>query len=188
MVVGAPFATKDNLWVYAGAAYIYRFNGSQWVFEKKVSGRGFEYDSFGFRVAIAGQRVYASTINAHRVFGYEKINGAWEKVEEIIDPDEAANGSFGSALASDGALLAIGDAEDDYTILQLTGNGAVYTMGVRPACVADFNGDDVLDIFDFLAFQNAFVTEESAADTDCDGTFDLFDFLGYQNQFVAGCI
>ncbi len=187
MAVGAPFADKDNLWTYAGAVYVFRFDGAAWKYETKFSGRGFENDSFGYRVAIAGKRVYASTINAGRIFGYEKVNGAWKKVEEIVDPDGPADGWFGSGLATDGATLAIGDQNDDYTILNLPDTGAAYTMGVRPLCVADFNGDKVLDIFDFLAFQNAFVAQEAIADMDCNGGYDLFDFLGFQNAFVGGC-
>jgi hypothetical protein len=61
-------------------------------------------------------------------------------------------------------------------------------------CLADFDqstGVGVLDIFDFLAFQDAFVNGSSKA---CNfnistgvNNCDIFDFLGFQNAFVAGC-
>jgi Right handed beta helix region len=59
-----------------------------------------------------------------------------------------------------------------------------------PRCVANFNDDCELDIFDFLAFQNAFVLRQPRADIDQStgvGVFDIFDFLAYQSQFVVGC-
>ncbi len=55
------------------------------------------------------------------------------------------------------------------------------------ACAADFDHNGVLDLFDFLAFQNAFVAQDHEADLDGNGVFDLFDFLAFQNLFVAGC-
>ena len=64
---------------------------------------------------------------------------------------------------------------------------------VGQPCPADCDGSGVLDIFDFLCFQNSFVNGESYA-CDCDTTTgtlppvcDIFDFLCFQNAFVAGC-
>jgi len=54
-------------------------------------------------------------------------------------------------------------------------------------CVADFDGDGDLTIFDFLAFQTAFDAGEASADLTDDGVLDIFDFLEFQNLFVAGC-
>ncbi|GIW73629.1 MAG: hypothetical protein KatS3mg103_0151 [Phycisphaerales bacterium] len=54
-------------------------------------------------------------------------------------------------------------------------------------CYADFDGSGSLDIFDFLAFQNAFDAGDLAADCDADGSLTLFDFLCFQNEFDAGC-
>lgn len=54
-------------------------------------------------------------------------------------------------------------------------------------CVADFDGDGTLSIFDFLAYQNAFDAGDPSADCDGDGALTLFDFLCFQNAFDAGC-
>ncbi|GIW73796.1 MAG: hypothetical protein KatS3mg103_0318 [Phycisphaerales bacterium] len=54
-------------------------------------------------------------------------------------------------------------------------------------CYADFDASGSLDIFDFLAFQNAFDAGDLAADCDQDGSLTLFDFLCFQNAFDAGC-
>jgi hypothetical protein len=54
-------------------------------------------------------------------------------------------------------------------------------------CYADCDENAVLDLFDFLCFQNAFVGGEGYADCDGGGGLDLFDFLCFQNEFVGGC-
>ena len=56
------------------------------------------------------------------------------------------------------------------------------------ACYADCDSNGVLDIFDFLCFQNSFVLGEAyACDCDPDPACDIFDFVCFQNAFVAGC-
>lgn len=59
--------------------------------------------------------------------------------------------------------------------------------GVRASCGADIDGNGILDLFDFLGFQNFFAAQDPRADLKGDGVFDLFDFLAYQNLFAAGC-
>jgi agmatine deiminase len=60
-----------------------------------------------------------------------------------------------------------------------------FTIGTP--CYADFNADETLDLFDFLAFQNLFVEQDPAADCEANEVFDLFDFLCFQNAFAQGC-
>jgi hypothetical protein len=69
--------------------------------------------------------------------------------------------------------------------LHLTQEGACY-----PDCDTS-TGVGVLDIFDFLCFQNLFATNDPYA-CDCDtstgpNVCDIFDFLCFQNEFAAGC-
>jgi len=54
-------------------------------------------------------------------------------------------------------------------------------------CRADLDGDGVLTLFDFLAFQNRFDAGDLAADFDGDGDLTIFDFLAFQNEFDQGC-
>ncbi len=61
------------------------------------------------------------------------------------------------------------------------------TLVEAGACAADLDGDGVLTVFDFLAFQNLFDAGDLAADFDSDGSLTLFDFLAFQNAFDAGC-
>ena len=70
------------------------------------------------------------------------------------------------------------------------------TWELVPACYADCDqstGVGVLDIFDFLCFQESFVNggvHGYACECDTSAQFpvcDIFDFLCFQNAFVAGC-
>jgi hypothetical protein len=82
-----------------------------------------------------------------------------------------------SVVAS--ARFTLADGFDSYRI-------GLTTLG-ESACYADFTGDGALDLFDFLAFVNAFNAGEPGADCIADGAYDLFDFLCFVNQFNAGC-
>ena len=54
-------------------------------------------------------------------------------------------------------------------------------------CPADINGDGVLNVLDFVAFQVLWVDQDPAADCDDNGLFNVLDFVCYQELFVAGC-
>lgn len=53
------------------------------------------------------------------------------------------------------------------------------------ACIADFNGDGVKNILDFVAFQNAFTSGDLAADCNGDGLLNILDFVCFQNEFES---
>ena len=63
-----------------------------------------------------------------------------------------------------------------------------WTMSAGQGCYPDCDANGVLDIFDFLCFQNSFVAGEPYA-CDCEPApvCDIFDFLCFQNAFVGGC-
>jgi hypothetical protein len=63
----------------------------------------------------------------------------------------------------------------------------VVAGAARVACYPDFTADGALDLFDFLAYVNAFYAQDPAADCTADGALDLFDFLCFVNAFNAGC-
>jgi hypothetical protein len=55
------------------------------------------------------------------------------------------------------------------------------------SCYADFNGDGVLNILDFIAFQTAFQSLDPNADCNGDGSLNILDFVCYQEMFMEGC-
>jgi len=56
-----------------------------------------------------------------------------------------------------------------------------------PSCPPDLTGDGVLNIFDFVAFADAFGAGETVADCDGNGMFNVVDFVCYHEVFQAGC-
>jgi large repetitive protein len=109
-------------------------------------------------------------------------------------------GPFVSYGAGNGASsLAIGDIDNDGRLDLVTGDWADNNVNVLRnvgefVCYADCDkstGAGVLDVFDFLCFQDSFVNGEPFA-CDCDtstgvGVCDFFDFLCFQRAFASGC-
>ena len=123
----------------------------------------------------------------------------WNDNGDSMTPAAGATvvGTFDST-SGDGAIIVANDdrtlfngfdydsmAEAEIRSLLAAQLGWLPTPGA--SCYADFDGDGILTIFDFLAFQNAFDTGDLAADCDGDGILTLFDFLCFQNEFDAGC-
>ncbi len=54
-------------------------------------------------------------------------------------------------------------------------------------CPADFNGDTIVDFFDYLDFVAAFSANEPGADFNGDAVIDFFDYLDFVAAFSTGC-
>lgn len=63
----------------------------------------------------------------------------------------------------------------------------ITAMYVGSPCYADFDRSGTLDVFDFLAYQNAFAVGDYRADCDGCGTLNIFDFLCFLSMFDDGC-
>lgn len=57
----------------------------------------------------------------------------------------------------------------------------------RASCPADWNGDNVVDFFDYLDFLDAFNSGTLAGDFNDDQVVDFFDYLDFVNEFSSGC-
>ncbi len=74
-----------------------------------------------------------------------------------------------------------------HTFQRPSGDIAVTMLGDMAQCYPDFMLDGQLDLFDFLAYVNAFNAADMQADCDGNGALDLFDFLCFVNAFNQGC-
>ncbi|MCA9277656.1 MAG: hypothetical protein H6815_02605 [Phycisphaeraceae bacterium] len=54
-------------------------------------------------------------------------------------------------------------------------------------CQPDMTNDGNLNIFDYIAFSNAYVNNSLLADCDHDRSLSIFDFICFGNQFSMGC-
>ncbi|HZW08954.1 MAG TPA: GC-type dockerin domain-anchored protein [Phycisphaerales bacterium] len=68
------------------------------------------------------------------------------------------------------------------------GNGGrTYAYETAASCVADFNGDGVVDTRDVIAFLNAWNAQDAASDCDGNGVIDTRDVICFLNEWNAGC-
>lgn len=74
-----------------------------------------------------------------------------------------------------------GDVVVEDLILSLTGEVT------GSSCIADLNGDGVLNFFDVSAFLNAYSSNDLSVDFTGDGTLDFFDVSAFLSAYSAGC-
>jgi hypothetical protein len=63
---------------------------------------------------------------------------------------------------------------------------ATLSLVVLAGDYADFNADEVKNILDFFAFQQAFVAADPLADANEDCQFNILDFVAFQQAFQGG--
>ena len=133
MVVGAP--GSDLVWPDVGAAYVFEFDGEQWV-EVDRFGEPLPItdNEFASIVAMSGDVILAS--NYFQVFLFRKRAEGWTYVETINSPSALGSGIAFGAMALNDEWLFIGDAFDR-TMGSEAGAVHVYRWGVdgRPVYV-----------------------------------------------------
>ncbi len=99
-----------------GQAYVFRFNGSTWA-EEQILQASDEVDGayFGNRVAVSGDVIVVGA-NIHSSGGFQRgqayvfrYSGATWVEEQILQASDETNSAFfGNAVATDGAVVAVG--------------------------------------------------------------------------------
>ena len=80
------------------------------------------------------------------------------------------------------------EAMTDSQIASFGGPDARGIAYLRPIpCPADFNGDEIVDFFDYLDFVDAFSANDPSADFNNDSVIDFFDYLDFVDAFSGGC-
>ncbi len=179
----------DTLWIGTGDGLVRLRNGVFTVFDEQNSPmparnvRGIDVRDDGL-VALAALTFQAPTPTS----GVCMING---------EADDPANWSIyrrGTHAIPHHQLGSVKfDRNGDLWVSAISEGSAIARI-TTSVCYADCDqstGGGVLDVFDFLCFQNSFVNAEPYA-CDCDtstgpGVCDVFDFLCFQDAFVAGC-
>jgi trimeric autotransporter adhesin len=192
VLLGAP--NSDRIAVDAGAVYVYRASAGQWVPEATLNPIGSEAgDAAGFSVAISGTRALVGSLlsdlqglDSGAVTMYTRDGIEWFELANLTGQGILPGDWLGASVAIAPGFLAAGALHADGPGGADQGLVMVYSTTGCP-CYADFTGDDVLDLFDFLEYVNAFNANQPAADCDASGGLDLFDFLCFANAFNAGC-
>ena len=111
----------SSLGEYAGAVYVYRFDGVTWFPEAEIRpSDGEAWDSFGASVALSGKMLLIgvpgdsdSGSDAGSVYVYRYQDGTWTKTDKLLPADVAAQDLFGWSLAFDGTTAVVGAWADD---------------------------------------------------------------------------
>ena len=117
----------------AGAAYVFRFKGSTWTLDQKLTASdGAQGDFFGHAVAIAGSRII---VGAHlnddlgnksgSAYIFHDSGAQWYEQAKLLASDGGASDYFGKSVAIDGDVAVIGAEGDDDMGYQ---SGAAYVF------------------------------------------------------------
>ncbi len=115
---------------FQGAAVVYQFNGSNWVFmQRLIDPTGANADDFGTSVCISGNRIivgaYADDNGAVSNQGsaciYQLNGSTWVLMQKILDATGASQDNFGTSVSISGDFAIIGAPADD--------NGAFFSQG-----------------------------------------------------------
>jgi len=141
----------------------------------------------GTEYLVQATLIYSSTDSGEWDYPYYRVGN---KIVQVTDNDH--QGSFPVEFhVKTGQSFAFGvhtvDGSSGAGTLVIDDYRAFPDNPVPPDCYADYTEDGSLDIFDFLAYVNAFNGGSPDADCDGDGNLPLFDFLCFVNAFNAGC-
>ena len=128
LVVGAP-ADDHSLLNNAGSAYVYRFDGTDWLFEQRlIASDADDNDRFGSAVAVSGSVIAVGAPLAFEGAAYVYRHDGTEWVEEAIlqAADAAVTDEFGAAVAIDVDTILVGSPDDDYGIRVDAGSAYVF--------------------------------------------------------------
>lgn len=126
IVGGTP--NHDAVAADAGAAYVFRFNGTTWVEEQKLlAGNGASDDWLGWSVAVQGDVILVgatrhdvSAADSGAVYLWVYDGASWVPTDMFSSASATSSASFGWSLALDGDRLAVGAAGNT------SGQGSVY--------------------------------------------------------------
>lgn len=116
LVVGARLHPCND-GINCGAAYVFRFNGLEWLFEARLMASDAKYaDIFGSSVAISGSwimvgapsRVERGVSGAGAVYIFRRSGSAWTQTAKLTDAAAGMSERFGASVAIDGDLAVIG--------------------------------------------------------------------------------
>lgn len=146
-IVGAP--NDDDAGTNAGAVYVFRYNGSSWVEEVKLTSCDPNASAlYGTSVSVSGDQIVVGSpgtsvngASSGAAFSYRYDSSTWNPVAELFPSDGANSDEFGRSVSIDRGYAAVGAPNN--TIGIQTNRGAAYAFNGFPQCecVADLNDD-----------------------------------------------
>lgn len=187
IIIGADYSTIDNN-EYAGAAYIYQYNGDSWEeITKLTASDGAAWDNFGCSVDIDDDTIIIGALNHlcdGKYYGsayvYKSDGSSWVETAKLID----------SESTTDDGLVACCVAINDGAIF--LGNPHSHDQGAWSGCVSiyydlgmlagDVNIDGMVNIDDIMFILDHWGESGGPGDANRDGKVNFDDImlvLGY---------
>ncbi len=118
-VVGALGDDDDGL--FSGSAYVFRFDGSSWAQEAKLTASDAgAFDQFGVAVGISGDAAIVGSLldddggsDAGAAYVFRFDGSSWAQEAKLIASDAASSDRFGAAVSICGSVAAVGAEFDD---------------------------------------------------------------------------
>lgn len=112
----------DDLNIQSGSVYIYNYNGSEWVFQQKItaSDGGFA-QYFGYDINLSGNKLIVgayrgndeSGVETGTAYIYEYNGGVWEETAILQPPGGEYDDRIGDCVAIYGQYAVVGAVYDD---------------------------------------------------------------------------
>ncbi len=112
-LIGTPGASGTG-----GAAYYFRYNGSTWVEEQKITpSQPVAGNGFGSGVALDGGLAMIGAVgdsnSTGAAFAFEYNGSTWLQTQKLVGSGASSNEQFGSSVALEGGIAAIGSWRDN---------------------------------------------------------------------------
>jgi len=121
IVVGA-FHAEDNGY-QSGAAYVFRYDGSDWVEETKLlASDGSISDLFGYSVSIDGDVIVVGAFGDDEIgcwsptgsaYVFRYYGSTWVEEVKLLASDRVSDDRFGETVSVDGNVIVVGAYGDD---------------------------------------------------------------------------
>ena len=130
VIVGAY--RNDEVWTNAGSAYIYKFDGTTWGSEQKLTAPDKNHNDewFGYSVSISGDLAIVGAIYDESLKGsayFYKFNGTtWGGAQKLTATDGVAGDQFGCSVSISGDYAIVGAYEDQVGDVNKAGSAYIY--------------------------------------------------------------
>ena len=189
VIVGAW--RNDDSGTDTGSAYIFRFNGVNWVEEQKfLASDGAAGDAFGVSASISGDPGNEVAIvgafwdddngsDSGSAYIFRKSGANWVQVQKLLASDGAVQDWFGLGVSISGPpgneVAIVGASFDDDNG---TDSGSVYIFQLS-ACPADTNGSGEVNVTDLLLLLGSWgpCPGSCPPDSNGDGAVNVTDLL-----------
>ncbi len=117
IVAGAKIEGAGSL----GAAYVFRFDGSTWIEEEKLTASdATNNDNFGYSVSVSQNAVvigaplgFGTDGGRAYVFRYDPVSESWEEEQQLTGCDQATGDEVGRSVSISGDRIVVGARLDD---------------------------------------------------------------------------